>query len=368
MRAATALFQPVTLGSLRLPNRIAMAPMTRSFSPHGVPGADVAAYYERRAMNAVGLIISEGTVVAHPAAANDPKVPHFHGDDALAGWSAVVAAVHAAGGKIAPQLWHTGILRRLGSEPNPDVPPVAPSGISRPGKQVVEPMSARDIADVVAAFAKGAADAQRLGFDAIEIHGAHGYLIDQFFWDQTNIRGDRYGGDPLARTTFAAEIVTACRRATSPDFPIILRFSQWKQQDYTARLAETPAALETWLTPLVNAGVDIFHASTRRFWTPEFDGSDLNLAGWTKKLSGKPVITVGSVGLDQDFIETFKMEGSGRNSQRLERLIEMVEHGEVDLVAVGRALITDPEWAANLRDGRLDAMKPYSNEALKTLV
>ena len=362
------LFTPLTLGPLALPNRIVMAPMTRSFSPGGVPGADVAAYYRLRAENAVGLIITEGTVVAHPAAANDPQVPHFHGADALAGWAGVVAAVHAAGGKIAPQLWHTGILRRLGSEPNPDVKPVAPSGISKPGKQVVEPMSDRDIADVIAAFARAAADAQRLGFDGIEIHGAHGYLIDQFFWDMTNIRADRYGGDPRQRTTFAAEIVRACRSSTSPRFPIILRYSQWKQQDYAARLALTPQALETWLAPLVDAGVDIFHASTRRFWQPEFDGSDMNLAGWTKKLSGKPVITVGSVGLEQDFIETFRATEARETSRHFDRLIQMVERGEVDLVAVGRALISDPAFALKVRDGQLAALKPYVAEALKTLV
>jgi 2,4-dienoyl-CoA reductase-like NADH-dependent reductase (Old Yellow Enzyme family) len=221
---------------------------------------------------------------------------------------------------------------------------------------------------VVTAFARGAADARRLGFDAIELHGAHGYLIDQFFWDETNVRDDRFGGDAVARTAFAAEIVKACRRATAPDYPIILRFSQWKQQDFAARLAPSPQALEAWLAPLVDAGVDIFHASTRRFWTPEFDGSAMNLAGWTKKLTGKPVITVGSVGLDQDFIETFRASGTGRDDGHLDRLIEMVEAGEVDLVAVGRALITDAAWATKLRDGRVDDLKPYASDALKTLV
>jgi 2,4-dienoyl-CoA reductase-like NADH-dependent reductase (Old Yellow Enzyme family) len=365
---AGVLFSKLTVGQMTLPNRIAMAPMTRSFSPGGVPGADVAAYYKKRAENAVGLIITEGTAIAHPAAANDPKVPNFHGADALAGWAHVVAEVKSVGGHIVPQLWHTGIMRRLGSQPNPEVKPVAPSGISKPGKQVVEPMTERDIDDVVAAYAQGAADAQRLGFDGIEIHGAHGYLIDQFFWETTNIRDDRYGGTPVQRTTFAAEIVKACRRATSPDFPIILRYSQWKQQDYAARLATTPAALEAWLRPLADAGVDIFHASTRRFWQPEFDGSNMNLAGWTKKLTGKPVITVGSIGLDQDFITTFGAQGAGQSGQNLDRLIEMVDTGEVDLVAVGRALITDPEWAVKLRDGRTAEFNAYSSAALATLV
>lgn len=136
---------------------------------------------------------------------------------------------------------------------------------------------------MIAAFAQAADDAKRIGFDGIELHGAHGYLIDQFFWGKTNRRTDRYGGDLVDRTRFAVEIVKACRRAVGPDYPIALRFSQWKSSDYTAKLAETPDELARFLAPLANAGVDIFHCSTRRCWESEFIGSDLNLAGWTKK-------------------------------------------------------------------------------------
>ena len=369
MTSTAPLFTPFACKSLKLKNRIVMAPMTRSFSPGGVPGPDVAAYYKRRAENEVGLIITEGTVVAHPAASSDPKVPRFHGEDALAGWKRVVDEVHSAGGKIMPQLWHVGITRRIGSEPDPSVPPVAPSGVSRPGKKVVEPMTETDIADVIAAFAKGAADAKRLGFDGIEIHGAHGYLIDQFFWDGTNQRTDRWGGDLVKRTTFAAEIVKACRAAVGPDFPIVLRYSQWKQQDYAARLAQTPDELEQLLKPLADAGVDIFHASNRRFWIPEFDGSNLNLAGWTKKITGKPVITVGSVGLDTDFISAFVSKGAEQTGeQHFDRLLEMINQNEIDLVAVGRALLIDPAWAIKLRDGRFGEFKAYTAKALGELV
>lgn len=362
-----ALFRPFALKSLRLANRIVMAPMTRSFSPAGIPGDDVVAYYRRRAENEVGLIITEGVGVAHAAALNDPRVPNFHGA-ALAGWEKVAAAVHGAGGKIMPQLWHTGILRRLGSEPNPDVKPVAPSGITKPGKKVVEPMTDREIADVIGAFAASAGHAHRLGFDGIEIHGAHGYLIDQFFWSTTNVREDRFGGTAPQRTTFAAEIVKACRAATSTDFPIVLRFSQWKQQDYAARLAPTPAELEAFLAPLADAGVDIFHCSTRRFWEPEFEGSPMNLAGWTRKLAGKPVITVGSVGLDTDFITGFAKPEQIAQAGNLDTLTDMMERDGIDLVAVGRALIADPAWARKVRTGHSTDLVRYEAAALKTLV
>lgn len=359
------LFTPFSVKSLRLPNRIVMAPMTRSFSPAGVPGPDVAAYYRRRAEEHVGLVITEGTVIDHPAATNDPRVPHFHGEAALAGWAQVASEVHAAGGRIMPQIWHVGTVRRVGDRPNPEAPPIGPSGLYKPAVKVAEPMTDAEIATVIAAYAKAAADARRLGFDGIELHGAHGYLIDQFFWEGTNQRTDRYGGDMVARTRFAVEVIQACRRAVGPDFPILLRFSQWKQQDYAARLATTPESLGRFLAPLVDAGVDVFHCSTRRFWEPEFEGSALNLAGWTRKLSGKPVITVGSVSLDTDMFAAFR--GQGAAIMSIDKLIEMIARNEVDLVAVGRALLVDPAWATKVRDNRVQDLLPFTPEALRFL-
>jgi 2,4-dienoyl-CoA reductase-like NADH-dependent reductase (Old Yellow Enzyme family) len=360
-----SLFAPLTIKNVTLANRIVMAPMTRAFSPGGVPGPDVAAYYRRRAENGVGLIITEGTVVAHPAASSNPAVPRFHGEDALAGWSRVLSEVHEVGGRIMPQLWHVGMMRKPGDGPNPDVAPVGPSGLAGPGDQVSPPLTEAEIADLIEAYAQGAASAVRLGFDGIELHGAHGYLIDQFFWEGTNRRTDAYGGSLEARTRFGVEVVAACRRAAGPDIPIVLRFSQWKILDFAARLVTTPAELERFVTPLAAAGVDVFHCSTRRFWQPEFEGSDLNLAGWVKKLTGKATITVGSVGLDSDF-----MQGAGdvADGAQFERLGRMIGEGEVDLVAVGRALLADPEWAAKIRDGRTAELVPYAREATKTLV
>jgi len=366
MAASNApLFSPFEFKGITLQNRIVMAPMTRSKSPAGIPGPDVAAYYRRRAENDVGLIITEGTTVAHPAASMDDNVPQFHGD-ALAGWRRVVAEVHAAGGRIMPQLWHVGSVRnpRKGVG-NPEVSSVSPSGLSRPGKRVGEPMTEQQIAAVVRAFAEGARDARECGFDGVEVHGAHGYLLDQFFWDGLNERDDDYGGDLTSRARFAVEIVRAIRAETGPDFPLLFRFSQWKQQDYGARLASTPEELERFLAPLVAAGVDLFHCSQRRFWEPEFEGSDLNLAGWTKKLSGKPAMTVGSVGLSGEFIAAFAGESS--EAVGIDGLIERIERQEFDLVAVGRAILADPLWARKIREGRYDELQSFTREALATL-
>ncbi len=372
----TALFQPINLGPLSLKNRIVMAPMTRTFSPGGVANDLVVAYYARRAKNEVGLIITEGTTVGHKAANGYPRVPAIHGDESLAGWKKVVDAVHANGGKIAPQLWHVGAVRKEGVEPDPSVPGHSPSGLFKPGKPNGIAMTQQDIDDVVEAFAQAAADAKRIGFDAVEVHGAHGYLIDQFFWQGTNIRDDSYGGDLVARTKFAVEIVSAIRARVGEDFPIIFRFSQWKQQDYDARLAETPEELKAFLTPLVDAGVDIFHCSTRRYWEKEFENADtdnhLNLAGWTKKLTGKPVITVGSVGLNTSFVGAeHGMEMSaqaGIEASSITQLADRLGNEEFDLVAVGRALIQDPEWVIKVRENRLDELQDYSKESLMQLV
>ncbi|HEX7689907.1 MAG TPA: NADH:flavin oxidoreductase [Burkholderiaceae bacterium] len=363
-----ALFRPLRVKSLSLANRIVMAPMTRTFSPEGVPGEDVAAYYRRRAENEVGLILSEGTVVDRPASRNHPAIPFFHGERALAGWQRVIDGVHAAGGRMGPQIWHVGAVAAA-----KDYAPAgieSPSGLLAPGTERGGAMTEEDIADTIAAFGRAAGDAKRLGFDTLEIHGAHGYLIDQFFWAGTNTRGGPFGGATLKeRARFAAEVLRSARAAVGPDFPIILRLSQWKQQAYAVRLAETPDAMSDWLVPLVEAGADVLHCSQRRFWEPEFpdvDGPEgLNFAGWAKKLTGATTITVGSVGLTGDFFGAFGGESSQPAS--LDKLVERLERDEFDLVAVGRALLADPAWARKVHAGERESLKDFSPAAFAEL-
>ncbi|MFE6172950.1 NADH:flavin oxidoreductase [Streptomyces sp. NPDC056464] len=365
-RAAQILSRPTVINGLTVPNRIVMAPMTRMFSPGGVPGEDVLSYYSRRAAAGVGLIVTEGTYVGHESAGQSDRVPRFHGEDQLAGWAKVAEGVHAAGGTIVPQLWHIGMVRKQGQPPFADAPAVGPSGLRIGADEATgRAMTRQDLDDVIGAFAEAAADAERIGFDGVEIHGAHGYLVDQFLWSGTNRRTDAYGGDPVARTQFGAEIVAAVREKVSPDFPVIFRYSQWKQEAYDARLAETPEELEAILTPLAAAGVDAFHASTRRYWIPEFEGSDLNLAGWTKKLTGRPTITVGSVGLDGEFLGAFAGQGSALKG--IDDLLDRLEAEEFDFVAVGRALLQDPGWAAKVLDGRFGELAAYDAASLKSL-
>jgi 2,4-dienoyl-CoA reductase-like NADH-dependent reductase (Old Yellow Enzyme family) len=364
-RDSSVLFQPFQVKTLALRNRIVMAPMTRSKSPGGIPGPEVAAYYRRRAEGEVGLIVTEGTYVAHPGAGPDPNVPRFYGEASLAGWRRVVEEVHEAGGKIVPQLWHVGLARMPNSPMWPGA--VGPSGISPSGEKIAEPMTQREIDEVIRAWGESAESAKQLGFDGLEIHGAHGYLLDQFFWEVTNRRTDGYGGDLVARTRFAVEIIQEIRRRVGEAFPIILRFSQWKLFDYSVKLARTPEELQRFLEPLVRAGVDVFHCSQRRFWEPEFEGSSLNLAGWTKKLTGKPTITVGSVTLDQEFMTSF-MTPDTSSVTGIDELIDRMERGEFDLVAIGRSLIVNPSWPKQVKRGRLQELLPFQRNVLAELV
>ncbi|NPD15525.1 NADH:flavin oxidoreductase [Xinfangfangia sp. D13-10-4-6] len=363
------LFRPFSLKSLALKNRIVMAPMTRCMAPEGVPGPANAAYYRRRAEGDVGLILTEGTVVDRPAARNHHGIPLFHGAAALAGWKGVADAVHGAGGLIAPQLWHTGSTRAGKWEP--EAPVESPSGIIGPDQPRGVAMSEEDIADTIAAFGRAAADAKAAGFDSLELHAAHGYLIDQFFWAGSNLRDDAWGGATLQlRARFALEVVRAVRAAVGPDFPVIMRVSQWKQQDYEVKLAATPDEMTAWLAPLVEAGVDILHCSQRRFWVaefPELDGeAGLNFAGWAKKLTGAATISVGSVGLNTEFFGAFRGQASG--AVPFDNLLERMARDEFDMVAVGRVLLSDPDWVVKVREGRLDELHGFNPEVMSGLI
>ncbi|KHK89186.1 NADH:flavin oxidoreductase [Novosphingobium malaysiense] len=368
------LLTPLSIGTLTIANRFVMAPMTREKSVAGAPGQDVAAYYRRRAENDVGLIITEGVGIDDPAAVDTAGVPHLYGESPLAGWEKVVTAVHAAGGKIIPQLWHQGAMRDAAISPAPDVGPLRPSGVIGPwGKVSLEsdkvarlsadypPMTDSQIADVIAAYARSAANAARLGFDGIAIHAGHGYLIDNFLWHGTNRRPDRWGAD---RSLFAAEVVRAIRKAIGDDLPIVFRFSQFKMQDYMASLAETPDELGALLQPIADAGVDVFDGSQRFFDTPIFEGSPLNLGGWAKKLTGKLGMCVGGVGLDKGQRDHHVDSGSAA-SNNLDRLVARFEKGEFDLVGVGRSLLNDPAWVRRAIRG--EPFLPFDNANLDRL-
>ena len=380
MSDLSPLFEPLTVRGATLKNRVVMSPMTRRFSPGGVPTNDVAADYARRAAGGAGLIVTEGIAINDPAAVDDENIPVMYGDAAQAAWRNVVDRVHEVGGVIFPQLWHMGPMLKRGCKPYPNAEPRRPSGVWGPiGSNVVwglDPeqlrvaqvagpeMSRDDIRRVLDAYAEAARIAKEVGFDGIAIHGAHGYLPDAFLWSATNRREDEYGGDLHGRTLFVRELVAAVRAAIGDELPIMLRFSQWKQQDYKAKIANTPEELEKILLPISEAGVDIFDASTRRFFEPEFAGSSLNLAGWTQRITGKPTMTVGSIGLNKDLYQGFQEGEVGLVD--LKPVIDRFNQGEFSLVGVGRAMLCNPDFALRIR--RNEQLRPLEEKFLANLI
>jgi len=317
------LFAPTELAGLPLSSHFVMAPMTRKRSPGGVPTAEVAAYYRRRAEGGIGLIITEGILVDHPSAGHEDTVPVLTPGPAEAGWQKVTGEVHAAGGRIAAQLWHLGSRRE-------------PAGTA----WTPSTMAGGDFQELIDAYARSARTAVSAGFDAVEIHAAHGYLLDEFLWPATN------PGDARTRVAFPAEVVRAVRATIPAAMPLIVRFSQFKERAYAARIAETPDELGTVLTELKRAGADVLHASQRRFTDRAFPDHPGNLAGWAKRLTGLPTITVGSVGLTA-------------GDAGLAELAARHARGEFDLVALGRALLANPAWVRLAATGRLDEVRGY---------
>jgi 2,4-dienoyl-CoA reductase-like NADH-dependent reductase (Old Yellow Enzyme family) len=368
----SALFSPVAIAGLNLKNRFVMAPMTRMMAPNGVVGPETPNYYRSRVEGGANLVITEGTLIDHPVAGHDTHLPHFYGESALAGWRSVVCAVHDAGGKILPQIWHTGLMRTPRPNardrmPYPDEPSVSPSGFDTQPYSWARALRHDEIEQVIRAYVESASNAKSIGCDGVELHGAHGYLIDQFLRADTNRRTDFWGGSSAKRTRFAVEIIKGIRGEVGPEFPIVFRFSQWTLRDYHHRLAADPAELEEILIPLANAGVDIFHASTRRFWDPAFEGSSQGLAGWTRRITGLPVIAVGSVGLMPDakrehLLDDLPVGGS------LERLEAAFDEEEFDLICVGRAILANPDWPNRVRRGDREGFEPWTASTLSKAV
>ncbi|PZV38792.1 12-oxophytodienoate reductase [Mesorhizobium kowhaii] len=357
----SALFHPLSVRGLSLTNRFVMPGMQRGWCVDGHPGERLAAYYTARVRGGVQLIISECVAVDHPSAGRTRKYGRLAPDTA-AGWAKSVSAIHQAGGRFFAQIGHEGAL--LGAAEGDyfaDAPILSPSGLSKPGTVVGRPATLDELQAIKDAFVRSALIAEDIGADGVEIHACHGYFLDEFLWAGTNIREDRYGGASMEeRVRFPAEVIQAVREAVGPDFVISVRFSQWKLTDYNARSAETPDELATMLTAFREAGADLFHASNRRFGQPEWADSDLSLAGWARKVTDRPVIAVGGVGLTVDMVETFSgKDNDGPAEINFGALAERFAAKEFDLIAVGRSNIADPEWVRKVRDGRYDLIRQF---------
>jgi 2,4-dienoyl-CoA reductase-like NADH-dependent reductase (Old Yellow Enzyme family) len=362
------LFQPLRLGPVTLRNRFVLPAMQIGFTENCGPSERMIAYLRARAEGGAGLIFSESCAPDHPSSYWQPAFCVLN-RETESGWAHVVDAVKGAGAAFMMQLWHPGGQRvPQAGFVYADTPSLSPSGLIQAGRANGRAMTPAEMGDLKAAYVRAAETAKRLGADGVEIHAAHGYLMDQFLWAETNIRADGYGGPLLAdRARFPLEVVEAIREATGPDFLLSLRFSQFKEVDYGARVFETPEELAEFGLRARLAGLDVLNVSSRRFSKPEWPERNptLGIAGWSKRLSGLPVITTGSVGLDKDmFADLFDGDDPALMiAADLAELVRRFEAGEFDLVGIGRMQIANPDFVAKLAEGRIDALRLYSKQA-----
>ena len=331
--AAFDLFSPFQLGALLLPNRIVMAPMTRSRAGDGnVPTALNAAYYQQRA--AAGLIVTEATQVS-PQGVGYPGTPGIHTDAQVEGWRRVTDAVHRAGGRIFLQLWHVGRISHPSLQPDGALP-VAPSAVAAAGEAftasgpqafvVPRALETDEIAGVVAQFADGARHALAAGFDGVEIHGANGYLIDQFLRAGTNQRTDRYGGSVANRARFLLEVTEAVAGVWGAGH-VGVRLSPWSDFN-DMRDSDPPATFGHAARVLARFGLAYLHV--------------------VEPVAGLPA---GAAPLAPEFKAAFGgplMVNGGYTRPVAEAALA---RGEADLVSFAASFLANPDLPARLARG-----------------
>jgi 2,4-dienoyl-CoA reductase-like NADH-dependent reductase (Old Yellow Enzyme family) len=353
------LFTPQRVGALVLRNRFVMPGMQRGFMSDGSPTPKMVEYLRRCAAGGVGLIISESTSPDHPSAYWQPIMGRLE-PATLAAWRPVIEAVHGEEAGFLLQLWHPGAMRKVAEgHPLAGYPALSPSGLIQAGRPHGRAMTRQDLQELKLAYVRAAEQAQQLGADGVEVHSAHGYLLDQFLWAETNQRADEYGGRSLAeRARYSAEIVAGIRAAVGADFVISYRFSQFKEVDYGAVVADSPEDLKAMLALLRARGVDLFNVSSRRFFKPEWPDSphpEFTIAEWVKSMTDAVVMTCGSVGVNVEMFANL-FDDEEPSELTLERdlrfLAERVGRGSLDLVGVGRMHIANNDFVNKVREGR----------------
>ena len=342
------LLSPITIGSVAIRNRILSSGHDTVMAVGGLVTDQLIAYQEARARGGVGLIVIQVAGV-HPTARYTSTELTADTDATIPGFTALAEAIHRHGAKVFGQLFHGG-REIMDTEDGTLAVAWAPSAVPTERFHVIpRAMTETLIEEILEGFGASALRLQTAGLDGVEVVASHGYLPSQFLNPRTNLRTDGWGGDHVGRTRFAVEVVRAVRAAIGEDMPISFRFSQWKPQDFDARLAESPQELDEILGPIADAGVDIFEASARDFSEPAFADSPENLAYWTRKVTGRPTVMVGGAGVRRD-----KYQATMVPPQTVDNFDEIMRrhaHGEFDLLAVGRALVNDPQWLQRARTG-----------------
>ncbi|WP_210366010.1 alkene reductase [Bacillus sp. REN3] len=338
------LLESVKVEKWKLRNRIVMAPMTRGFADDrtGTVGKNVVEYYRRRAEKGAGLIITEGIAISRRAKGTF-GVPGLYTEEQVRSWVPVTEAVHKEGGTIVAQLWHVGRLTH--SELTGGLPPQAPSTLRAEGlvhrlrKPYEMPceMSVDEIKDTIKQFAKAAKNAMAAGFDGVEIHGAHGYLIDQFNSDISNLRTDQYGGGLATRLTFMKEVIHAVM-AEAGEERTVIRFSALKD-DHPEYMWDHPdEAIQTFTKTFKETGIKILHPSTNHF--EDVISGGLTLHQMVREYWKGTIIGVG--GLTPASAE------------------EAIKRHIIDLAAFGRPLLSNPDFSERIKQG--NELIPYNPE------
>ena len=335
------LFSPITINGMTLKNRTVMPAMGTGYGNADSTVSDrLVAYLARRARGGVGLIISEVCAVL-PRGKGFGKEIGAWSDDFIPGLAKLADAVHRAGAKVALQLHHAGRETfEMAAGGMPEAPSAIPSAVLN---QPCEAMSLERIAAVTDAFARAAVRAKKAGLDAVEIHGAHGYLLTQFLSPFSNQRTDAYGGSEENRMRFVLEVVAAARRAVGPDFPVLIRVSA----DELIRGGYDLEFMKRLAPRLAAAGADAVHASVGVYSTPgnlsiaSMDtepGFNIFRARALREVSNVPVIAVGRIA-DPEMAEN------------------AIARGDADLVSFGRQLLADPDFVNKVRADDLDDVR-----------
>ncbi|MGG0856689.1 alkene reductase [Metabacillus fastidiosus] len=335
------LLNPIRILNWSLKTKVVMAPMTRSFANNhtGTVGEDIVNYYRRRAKDCIGLIITEG-IIPSLRGKGTFGVPGLYTNAQIDSWRRVTEAVHAEGGKIVAQLWHVGRLTH--HELTGGIPPQAPSILKADGLvhrlrkpyEVPEEMSLDDIKKVIQEYALAARNAVKAGFDGVEIHGAHGYLIDQFNSEVTNKRTDEFGGDIFNRLLFMKEVLKAVISEVGKDKTII-RFSEIKDDIPSYRWANPEENIKAFIQVFSEVGIQILHPSTNNFTGKIANG--MTFHELVRKYWDGIIIGVGNL--------------------NVETASEAIKKGTIDLAAFGRPLLANPDFVHKIKEGI--PIKPY---------
>lgn len=336
--STTRTLTQIDIAGRTLRNRLAVAPMTRvSATAAGDATAAMADYYERFAKGGFGLVISEGLYTDQAHSQGYLNQPGMADDQQAHAWQAVIQRIKAHQGMVFAQLMHAGALSQ-GNRFMPDS--VAPSAVRPKGEQMgfyygegryAEPraMSDEDIADVISGFAGAAQRAMQVaGFDGIEIHGANGYLLDQFLTDYSNQRTDRWGGSSERRLQLTLEVIKAVR-ASVGDVPLGVRISQGKVNDFEHKWAGGEQDAAVIFGSLQVAGVDFIHVTEHQAWQPAFAGNSASLVKLARRYA-PGVLLIANGGLDDP-----------------QRAGTALDEG-ADIIALGKAALANPDYPRRL--------------------